>query len=141
MAVVDYINIIKAEDSKNWVTQINFAETLKLLSRRYNITILSPYQVDNSLEARFAKGLLDSADRGLVFLPKDATENTNENSLKVYTSKIRHGKDISFNIGMNWESLSIDNSKVFDNTSTETLAPRTKYSSEKSSEEKSRDLT
>jgi replicative DNA helicase len=63
MGVVDYINIVKHENQKDWQTQITIADNLKSLSRKYDITMLSPYQIDATGEARFAKGILDSADQ------------------------------------------------------------------------------
>ena len=69
MAVVDYINIVKHDDQKDWKTQITIADNLKSLSRKYDLTMISPYQIDATGEARFAKGILDSADRSFNFFP------------------------------------------------------------------------
>ena len=57
MTVVDYINIIKHDDQKDWKTQITIADNLKSLARKYDVTMISPYQIDASGEARFAKGI------------------------------------------------------------------------------------
>ena len=46
MAVVDYINIVKHDDQKDWKTQITIADNLKSLSRKYDLTMISPYQID-----------------------------------------------------------------------------------------------
>ena len=85
MAVVDYINIIKIPDQKEWKSQIILADTLKSIARKHNLTVLSPYQIDASGEARFAKGILDSADRSFIFTPADVDKDPNV--LKIITSK------------------------------------------------------
>lgn len=109
LAVVDYINIIKHEDSKDWKTQIVLAEALKGMSRKFNISVISPYQIDASGEARFAKGILDSADRSFAFFPaKEGDERAQENKLQIHTTKIRNGKHMSFDIYMDWSCVKID---------------------------------
>ena len=109
LAVVDYINIIKHDDSKDWKTQIVLAEALKGMSRKFNITVISPYQIDASGEARFAKGILDSADRSFAFFPaKEGDDRAQENKLQIHTTKIRNGKHMSFDIYMDWSCVKID---------------------------------
>ena len=75
MAVVDYVNIIKHDDQRDWKTQIMMADNLKSISRKYDLTLISPYQIDATGEARFAKGILDSADRSFNFFPPEETDN------------------------------------------------------------------
>jgi replicative DNA helicase len=110
MATVDYLNIISVEDSKDWKTQITVAEALKKMARKYNITMMSPYQVDATLEARYAKGILDSADRAFVFQPKKIDEENND-IITLYTAKVRNGRNITFDVGMDWECTKIDPSR------------------------------
>ena len=105
MAVVDYINIVNHEDQKDWKSQIVIAEALKLMSRKYDITMFSPYQIDAGGEARFAKGILDSADRGFNFFPPN--EDDNPHRVAVHTTKIRNGRAMNFDIGMNWECTKV----------------------------------
>ena len=105
MGVVDYINIVKYDDQKDWKSQIAIAEALKLMSRKYDITMFSPYQIDAGGEARFSKGILDSADRGFNFFPPN--ENDDPNRIMVHTTKIRNGKAMNFDIGMNWECTKV----------------------------------
>lgn len=107
MATVDYLNIINTEDSKDWKTQIIMAESLKGMARKYNVTMLSPYQVDATLEARYAKGILDSADRAFVFQPK-SPDDQDADVITLYTAKVRNGKNITFDIGMDWENTRVD---------------------------------
>lgn len=109
MSVVDYLNIIKHEDQKDWKTQIIIADALKSISRKYDMTILSPYQIDATGEARFAKGILDSADRSFNFFPPpENEERTLENMITIHTTKIRNGKHMSFEVPMNWECVRIN---------------------------------
>lgn len=107
LGAVDYLNIIQVPDSKDWKIQINLAEGLKMMARKYNITMVSPYQIDATLEARYAKGILDSADRAFVFSPKQL-EDENPDILTLYTAKIRNGKNITFDVHINWECVKVD---------------------------------
>jgi hypothetical protein len=109
MAVVDYVNIIKHEDQKDWKTQIIIADQLKSLSRKYDLTMLSPYQIDASGEARFAKGILDSADRSFNFFPPPENEDRSlESKITVHTTKIRNGKHMSFDVMMDWACVKVN---------------------------------
>lgn len=109
MSVVDYLNIIKHDDQKDWKTQIVIADNLKSLARKYDITTISPYQIDASGEARFAKGILDSADRSFNFFPaQEGDDRSLENKITIHTTKIRNGKHMSFDVAMNWETVKIN---------------------------------
>lgn len=109
MSVVDYINIIKHEDQKDWKTQITIADNLKSLSRKYDLTMVSPYQIDASGEARFAKGILDSADRSFNFFPPAETETRElESKISIHTTKMRNGKHMSFDVLMDWSCVKIN---------------------------------
>ncbi len=104
--VIDYLNIIKIEDRMNWQSQIALADALKLYARKYNVIILTPYQIDKDGEARFAKGVLDSADRSFRFLPADLSEDPN--ILQFEIIKIRNGKAMRFQVVMNWDIVRIN---------------------------------
>jgi replicative DNA helicase len=109
LAVVDYVNIVKHDDQKNWQTQIIIAENLKSLARKYDLTMISPYQIDATGEARFAKGILDSADRSFNFFPPPEEEDRQlNNKITIHTTKIRNGKHMSFDVFMNWPCVKID---------------------------------
>lgn len=109
MSVVDYINIIKHEDQKDWKTQITIADNLKSLSRKYDLTMVSPYQIDATGEARFAKGILDSADRSFNFFPPAETEERElESKISIHTTKMRNGKHMSFDVMMDWSCVKIN---------------------------------
>ena len=109
MAVVDYLNIVKHPDQKNWTSQIEIADNLKYLARKHDVTMLNPYQNDATGEARYAKGILDAADRGLNFFPPPENEQREqENKLTIHTTKIRNGKHMSFDVFMDWSCVKID---------------------------------
>lgn len=109
MAVVDYINIVKHEDQKDWKTQITIADSLKSLSRKYDLTMVSPYQIDATGEARFAKGILDSADRSFNFFPPaESEERELESKISIHTTKMRNGKHMSFDVMMDWACVKIN---------------------------------
>src|SRR5210317_1753284 len=109
MAVVDYINIVKHDDQKDWKTQITIAENLKSLSRKYDLTMISLYQIDATGEARFAKGILDSADRSFNFFPPAETDERElESKISINTTKMRNGKHMSFDVMMDWSCVKID---------------------------------
>lgn len=137
LGVVDYLNIIKHPDQKNWQSQIEIADNLKSLARKHSITILSPYQIDASGEARFAKGILDSADRSFNFFPPPEEENRELNSkITIHTTKIRNGKHMSFDVHMDWPCVKIDPNQS--QSVSEKPHNAVKYGSDKS--EDSRDI-
>lgn len=109
MCVIDYLNIVKVEDRMDWKSQIGISDSLKTLARKYQVIMISPYQIDASGEARFAKGVLDSADKSFRFMPSDLNEDPN--ALPFETAKIRNGKAMKFNVHMNWDCLRIDANK------------------------------
>lgn len=104
-SVVDYLNIIKVEDRMDWKSQIGLADSLKVLSRKHDQMMMSPYQIDASGEARFAKGVLDSADRSFRFTPADL--NDDPNILPFEITKIRNGRAIKFPVHMDWDCLRV----------------------------------
>ena len=109
MGVVDYINIVKHDDQKDWKTQIVIAEALKGISRKYDLTLVSPYQIDATGEARFSKGILDSADRSFNFFPPpEGDDRELENKITIHTTKMRNGKHMSFDVFMDWSCVKID---------------------------------
>ncbi len=106
VAVVDYLNQIVVEEGKSqfdWQPQIVVSKKLKELARKYDILLVSPYQIDAAGEARFAKGILDAADIALIMKAHDKEES----AISFETTKIRGAKDMQFTSGMNWDSLRI----------------------------------
>ncbi len=105
VAVVDYLNQIKFGDGNkyDWQPQVEVSGGLKNLARKHDLTMVSPYQIDATGEARFAKGILDSADIALVL---EAHEK-DQGALSFDTTKIRGGPDQRFTSPINWETLRI----------------------------------
>lgn len=105
VAVVDYLNQIVVEGASqfDWQPQIIISKKLKELARKYDIVMVSPYQIDATGEARFAKGILDAAD---IALTMDAHEKE-KGALTFTTAKIRGGREMTFTSPINWDSLRI----------------------------------
>jgi len=110
VAVVDYLNQIQIEGVNmfDWQPQIIIAKKLKELARKHNVLMFSPYQVDSTGEARFAKGILDAADIALLMKIFDKAEGV----MGFETTKIRGGPPMNFNSPINWETLRISPQSV-----------------------------
>jgi KaiC/GvpD/RAD55 family RecA-like ATPase len=102
VAVVDYINqiVVEGADKYDWKPQIAVSTKLKDLARKYEIMMVSPYQIDEKGEARFAKGILDAADIALVM-------QAGETAMTFDTTKIRGSAEMKFTSGINWNTLRI----------------------------------
>lgn len=107
--IVDYINQIKISKFSNkkgqydWDQQIEVAKFLKTMAQKYKVPVLSPYQIDNSGEARFSKGILDSADSAFTLDP-----HTKEDKCMTFTcTKMRGYPETDFTSFMDWENLRI----------------------------------
>ena len=105
VVVVDYLNqiVIEGSDMYDWKPQIEVSKKLKNLARKYEIVLVSPYQIDASGEARFAKGILDAADIALVMEAHDKSTN----AISFETTKIRGGKEMIFTCPIDWDTLRI----------------------------------
>jgi replicative DNA helicase len=105
VAVVDYLNQIVVEGSSqfDWQPQVVVSKKLKELARKYDIVMVSPYQIDATGEARFAKGILDAADIALVM----KAHSKEEGAISYETTKIRGGREMKFTSPINWDSLRI----------------------------------
>lgn len=103
--VVDYINqiVLEGSDMYDWKPQIEVSKKLKNLARKYEVVMISPYQIDASGEARFAKGILDAADIALVMEAHDKEQQ----AISFETTKIRGGKEMSFTSPIDWDTLRI----------------------------------
>lgn len=108
LAVIDYVNQIVVPGHErgmyDWTTQIFISKKLKEYARKYGITIVSPYQIDNSGETRFAKGILDAADIAALL----NAHTKEDNCITFETTKIRSSGGGSFTSGINWSTLRID---------------------------------
>lgn len=110
VAVVDYLNQIQIEGQSqfDWQPQVIISKKLKELARKYDILMFSPYQIDASGEARFAKGILDAADIALLMEAHDKETGV----ISFETTKIRGGTDMKFSSGISWDSLRITPTSV-----------------------------
>lgn len=103
VVIVDYINQIQLDSNisqYDWMPQIELAKKLKNLARKYEVVMISPYQIDKTGEARFSKGILDSADISLIL-------KNNENMLQFESTKMRSASKTEFVSGINWNTLRI----------------------------------
>lgn len=105
VAVVDYLNQIVVEGAGqfDWQPQIIVSKKLKELARKYDIVMVSPYQIDASGEARFAKGILDAADVALIMEAHDKETG----AMSFETTKIRGGRELQFTSPIDWDTLRI----------------------------------
>lgn len=106
VCVVDYLNQIVVEGGSSqfdWQPQIVISKKLKELARKYDIVMVSPYQIDDKGETRFAKGILDAADIALL-MEAHAKE---DNAISMETTKIRGAKEMKFTSPIDWDTLRI----------------------------------
>ncbi len=110
VAVVDYLNqiVLEGNDQYDWKPQIEVSKKLKNLARKYEIVMVSPYQIDKDGEARFAKGILDAADIALTMEAHDKETN----AVSFETTKIRGGKEMAFTCPIDWDTLRISPQSV-----------------------------
>ena len=98
--IVDYVNVIATTDTYDWKSQVLLSKKLKDLAVKYNVLMVTPFQTDKSGEARFAKGLLDSADIAINLQNKGEYINFE-------STKTRGMKAFEFNAPCEWDSLKI----------------------------------
>jgi replicative DNA helicase len=110
LVVVDYLNqiVLEGNDQYDWKPQIEVSKKLKNLARKYEIVMVSPYQIDKDGEARFAKGILDAADIALTMEAHDKETN----AVSFETTKIRGGKEMAFTCPIDWDTLRISPQSV-----------------------------
>jgi replicative DNA helicase len=104
--VVDYLNQIVIEGGYSqfdWQPQVIVSKKLKEIARKYDVVMVSPYQIDASGEARFAKGILDAADIALTMEAHDKDQG----AVSFDTSKIRGGREMKFTSPIDWDTLRI----------------------------------
>lgn len=104
--IVDYLNQIVIEggfSQFDWQPQVIISKKLKEIARKYDVVMVSPYQIDASGEARFAKGILDAADIALTMEAHDKELG----ALTFNTSKIRGGREMKFTSPIDWDTLRI----------------------------------
>lgn len=104
LIIVDYVNQIKrstnSDDKFDWKDQIHVSAALKEMAGNLGIPVFSPYQIDASGEARFAKGILDSADAAFILTP-------GPESIEFTCTKMRGDAKINFTSKVDWMTLTI----------------------------------
>lgn len=104
LIIVDYVNQIRknsdSDDKFDWKDQIHVSATLKELAGVLQIPFFSPYQIDAQGEARFAKGILDSADAAFILEP-------GPESIQFTCTKMRGDAKINFTSKVEWNTLRI----------------------------------
>lgn len=104
LIIIDYVNQIRktsdSDDKFDWKDQIHVSTALKELAGVLQIPVFSPYQIDAQGEARFAKGILDSADAAF-------TLEAGPESIQFRCTKIRGDAKIDFNSRVDWNCLRI----------------------------------
>ena len=106
--LVDYVNQVKRNNFSgggqyDWAEQIEVSKALKSIAQEYKIPVVSPYQIDSSGEARFAKGLLDSADAAFTLNPHEKKDGC----MTFNCVKMRDAEEVSFTSKVIWSSLKI----------------------------------
>jgi hypothetical protein len=104
LIIVDYVNQIKrttaSEDRFDWKDQIVVSTALKTIAGELQIPVFSPYQIDASGEARFAKGILDSADAAFIL-------EAGPDSVQFTCTKMRGDAKVNFTSKTDWNTLTI----------------------------------
>lgn len=106
MSVIDYVNQIVSYkgvvDQYDWKEQTVISKSLKNMARKYQVPVVSPYQIDKAGEARFAKGLLDACDVAFILEADDT--NITFKCVKARSSS----DEFTYAQPMNWKTLKLD---------------------------------
>ena len=135
IVIIDYLNQVVADGTTestmyDWKQQIVVAKKIKALARKHNVTIFSPYQIDESGEARMAKGILDSCDFAFTVEAIHA-ENSDMGALKWKGAKARGLPALDLIVGINWSTLQIDPRELTPHELTAILGTSAESSEEK----------
>lgn len=105
--IVDYINQVRRSSVPSrgglydWTEQIEVSKGLKRNAQEYETLVVSPYQIDASGEARFAKGILDAADAAYTLNP----HTQDDGCITFDCVKHRNAALTSFTSTMDWGTL------------------------------------
>lgn len=100
LVVVDYINVLTANEPLKWETQIALSAGLKKIARKHEIAMVSPFQLDEKGGVRFAKGILDAPDWAFNLQAKDQ-------SIEFECKKTRGTASMDFESEMAWDCLQV----------------------------------
>ena len=121
--IVDYLNQVKRSNAPSkggqydWTEQSEVSKTLKSMAQEYEVPVFSPYQTDNTGEARFAKGILDAADAAYTI----ETWSPEDECITFNCTKMRSAKMEGFTSVMDWETLKIGPQSTMNPKDRETL--------------------
>lgn len=101
VVVVDYVNQISIENMYDWQIQMSLSKKLKNFARKYDVTMVTPYQIDKTGEARFSKGILDAADFAVLL-------EAHDDHLAFASTKTRGTAPFTFEAPVDWPTLKID---------------------------------
>ena len=104
VVAVDYINQITSHDPYNWQVQIEHSKKLKALARKYDIVMLTPYQISEDGKVRFSKGILDSPDWAFNL---STVTDSEVGAIEFECKKSRGDQAISFASEIHWPTLKI----------------------------------
>ena len=125
--IVDYLNQVKRSITPgkqyDWTEQIEISKALKSMAQEYNVPVVSPYQIDASGEARFAKGILDAADAAFTM----NTWSHEDSCITFECVKMRNNELKTFTSEVDWSSLKIGPGTA--------LTPKERAAAEKKTEE------
>jgi len=109
VVVVDYINQVERHGRSvkvgqyDWTEQIEVSKALKNMAQTYGVLFITPYQIDASGEARFAKGILDAPDAAFTL----HTHSHEDSIIEFKCTKMRNGPETNFISKMDWATLKI----------------------------------
>jgi len=109
IVVVDYINQVERHGRAakigqyDWSEQIEVSKALKQMAQNYGVIMVSPYQIDASGEARFAKGILDAPDAAFTL----DTHSKEDGIIEFKCTKMRNGGEVGFISKIDWATLKI----------------------------------
>ena len=110
LIVVDYVQKVKriaggsGINNMDWQEQVYVSNGLKTGAQTWRTPVYSPYQIDAMGEARFAKGILDSADAAFTL----EAHKGDVAGITFKTAKMRGASDEEeFTSGMDWTTLRI----------------------------------
>lgn len=107
--IVDYINQVHLREGGNakqyeWTEQIQISTGLRRLAQELRIPVFSPYQIDATGQARFAKGILDAPT--VVIKLSKVPQSWGVMPFEI--EKMRHAPDeLGFISVMDWNCLKI----------------------------------
>lgn len=141
LVIIDYLNQVVIDgttDMYDWKDQIMVSKTLKNLARKYDVCIVSPYQMDEDGKARFSKGILDACDAAQLIQVQDKDSG----HIVFENTKMRSGEDGGkCRVTMNWKTLRIDPRAVVLDEITEDSSSNSKKKQKKAnSDEAASDL-